>query len=80
MLVPSYSRSLFVALTDASRVDEADLSTEARVQICQTKSHNIVVNSFNFVYTFIIQTGFAFARLYTLFIVVYTYFYTWQHG
>lgn len=69
-----------MALSDASRVDEADLSIEARVQICQTKSHNIVVNSFNFVYTLIIQTGFAFARLYTLFIVVYTYFYTWQHG
>lgn len=69
-----------MALSDASRVDEADLSIETRVEICQTKSHNIVVNSFNFVYALIIQTGFAFARLYTLFIVVYTYFYTWQHG
>ena len=79
MLGPSNSPRLFVAV-DASRVDEADHSTEARVQICQTKSRNIVVNSFNFVYTFIIKTGFAFARLCTLFIVVYTFFYTWQHG
>ena len=80
MLGPSYSPILFVALGDESRVDGADHSTEARVQKCQTKSHNIVVNSFNFVYTFIIQKGFAFARLYTLFIVVYTFFYTWQQG
>ena len=67
-------------LTRHAYVDEADLSTEARVQICQTKSHKIVVNSFNFVYTFSIKTGFAFAGLYTLFIAVYTFFYTWQHG